>query len=170
MFLRVWGTVEGWLVGLCGLAGLLLAVYQMISRYAFPDYFVDWAEESIVYLVVWGSWLASSGLVATDRHVRADLVIRLLPLRAQHWVELVNTLVGIVFCGVVAWIGIDIVTLSWDLDERSTSSLRMPMWIYFACVPVGTGLMTLRYVCRLWRLLAHRGDAPIDFGGTSHAH
>ena len=169
MLLRAWGAVEGWLIGLCGLAGLTLAVYQMVTRYAYPALFVDWGEETVVYLVVWGMWLAASGLVAENRHVRADLVIRLLPARAQHLLEIANTLVCLTFCGVVAWIGIDIATLAWELDERSTSSLRMPMWIYFASVPVGTGLMTARYLIRLWGLL-FRPAGMVDFGGASHAH
>lgn len=166
--LRLWSTVERWLVSLCGLAGLLLAVYQMGTRYLHPAWFVDWAEETVVYLVIWSIWLASSGLVAENRHVRADLVIRLLPGRVQFALEIVNTLVGLGFCGLVAWIGIDIVTLAMELDERSTSSLRMPMWIYFACVPVGTGLMALRYLVRLVALLRRREG--VDFGGASHAH
>ncbi len=170
MLLRIWDRVEGWLVGACGLAGLLLAVYQMASRYAWPAAFVDWAEEMVVFLVVWGSWLAASGLVEQNRHVRADLVIRLLPPRAQHIAEIFNTLVAIAFCGTVAWVGIDIATLALDLDERSTSTLRTPMWLYFACVPTGTGLMALRYIVRLYRLLFARGANPVDFGGASHAH
>ncbi|WP_374448234.1 TRAP transporter small permease [Stella sp.] len=166
--LGLWRVVERWLVSLCGLAGLLLAVYQMGSRYLQPAWFVDWAEETVVYLVIWAIWIASSTLVEENRHVRADLVIRLLPPAAQYWIEIANTLVGLAFCGLVAWIGIDIVTLAIELDERSTSSLRMPMWLYFACVPVGTGLMALRYVQRLAGLL--RGRRDVDFGGASHAH
>lgn len=166
--LCLWRTVERWLVSLCGLAGLLLAVYQMGSRYLQPAWFVDWAEETVVYLVIWSVWIASGTLVEENRHVRADLVIRLLPPSARYWIEIANTLVGFAFCGLVAWIGIDIVTLAIELDERSTSSLRMPMWIYFACVPVGTGLMALRYAQRLVGLLRKRGD--VDFGGASHAH
>jgi len=169
MIVRAWGAVEGWLIGLCGLTGLGLAVYQMVTRYAFPALYVDWAEETVVYLVVWGMWLAASGLVAENRHVRADLVIRLLPPRAQYLFEIANTAVCLVFCGVIAWVGIDIATLAWELDERSTSSLRIPMWIYFACVPVGTALMTLRYAMRLWQL-ARRPEGMVDFGGASHAH
>ena len=105
--LRLWGTVERWLVSLCGLAGLLLAVYQMGTRYLHPAWFVDWAEETVVYLVIWSIWLASSGLVAENRHVRADLVIRLLPGRVQFALEIVNTLVGLGFCGLVFY-GFDI--------------------------------------------------------------
>ena len=165
--IRSWNAIERWLVSLCGLAGLLLAVYQMGTRYLQPAWFVDWAEETVVYLIIWAIWLVSSSLVAEDRHVRADLVIRLLPARVQRAVEIVNTLVAIAFCGLVAWVGIDIATLAVELDERSTSSLRMPMWIYFACVPTGTGLMALRYVLRLGGLL--RGE-KIDLGGASHAH
>lgn len=168
--IRIWNTIELVVISLCGLAGLTFAMIQIVTRYAFPAQFIDWAEEVIVYLIIWGIWLSASQLVHENRHVRADLVVRLFPARLQRMIEIANTVAAIFFCGLIAYVGIDIVTLSYDLDERSVSSLRMPLWLYFACVPVGTGLMAVRYVIRLWKLLFRYHPADVGFSESSHAH
>jgi C4-dicarboxylate transporter DctQ subunit len=39
------------------------------------------------------------------------------------------------------------------LDERSSTGLEFPMWIYYAALPTGGGLMAVRYIMRLIRFL-----------------
>jgi len=39
------------------------------------------------------------------------------------------------------------------LDERSSSDLQFPMWLYSAAIPTGATLMTGRYLIRLYRYL-----------------
>ncbi len=39
------------------------------------------------------------------------------------------------------------------LDQRSSSDLQFPIWIYYLALPVGGGLMLIRYLARLFRYL-----------------
>jgi C4-dicarboxylate transporter DctQ subunit len=50
----VWDTIERTLVGLLGALAMLIGIAQVAGRYFFPAYAISWAEEVIVYLVVWG--------------------------------------------------------------------------------------------------------------------
>ena len=93
--------------------------------------------------------IVSSQLVRTDGHVRPDLVLRVLPARRQRWVEIFNCLVAIVFCAGMVWYGWEVVDTALLLDQRSSSDLQFPMWIYYLALPVGGGLMLIRYVIRL---------------------
>ena len=71
-----WDKVERALIGLLGLAAMIVGLVQVVGRYVAPRYAISWAEEVIVYLVVWGIMLAASQLVRTDGHVRdPDLLI-----------------------------------------------------------------------------------------------
>ena len=88
----------------------------------------------IVYLIVWGIMLAASQLVRTDGHVRPDLVLRAVPPRVQRWMEVLNCIAALVFCVGLVWYGWSIVATSWQLDERSSSDLQFPMWIYYAAL------------------------------------
>jgi C4-dicarboxylate transporter DctQ subunit len=148
-----WDKVERFLIGLLGAAAMLVGLVQVVGRYIAPRYAIFWAEEVIVYLIVWGIMLASSQLVRTDGHVRPDLVLRATAPRLQRWMEVTNCIAAIAFCAGLAWYGCSIVGTSWQLDERSSSDLQFPMWLYSAAVPTGALLMTGRYLNRLYRYL-----------------
>ena len=85
--------------------------------------------------------IVSSQLVRTDGHVRPDLVLRLVPPRGQRIMEIFNCLVALVFCGGMVWFGWQIVNTALLLDERSSTDLEFPMWIYYASLPAGGALM-----------------------------
>jgi C4-dicarboxylate transporter DctQ subunit len=150
---NVWDKAERFLIGLLGAAAMLVGLVQVVGRYIAPRYAISWAEEVIVYLVVWGIMLAASQLVRTDGHVRPDLVLRATSPQVQRWMEVTNCIAAIAFCAGLAWYGWSIVGTSWQLDERSSSDLQFPMWLYSAAVPTGAVLMTGRYFNRLYRYL-----------------
>jgi C4-dicarboxylate transporter, DctQ subunit len=149
--LAPWDWVERTVVGLLGLFALTIAVVQVFGRYIDPAHAITWAEEVIVYIVVWAVMIIASQLVRTDAHVRPDLVLRLLPPHVQRWLEIFNCLVAIAFSSGMVWYGQQIAGSALLLDQRSSSDLQFPMWIYYLALPVGGGLMSLRYIIRLLR-------------------
>lgn len=149
--LTAWDWVERIVVGLLGAFALVIAVLQVFGRYIDPADAITWAEEVIVYVAVWAVMIVASNLVKTDGHVRPDLVLRILPAHAQRWVETFNCLVAIVFCLGMVWYGWDVVNTALLLDQRSSSDLQFPIWIYYLALPVGGGLMLVRYCIRLVR-------------------
>jgi len=123
----------------------------VFSRYIDPRLAVGWGDEVVVYLTVWAIFISTSQLVRTDGHVRPDIVLRLMPARGQRVMEIFNCLVALAFCGGLVWLGIEICRQSLAADERSITGLEFPMWIYYAALPVGSALMVIRYVIRLYR-------------------
>ena len=83
--------------------------------------------------------------------MRPDLVLRLLRPGVQRWVEMFNCLVAIAFTSGMVWYGWQVVSTAILLDQRSSSDLQFPIWIYYMALPVGGGLMLLRYIIRLVR-------------------
>ncbi len=149
----VWDTIERTVTGLLGLLAMLVGIVQVEGRYFFPQYAICYAEEVIVYLVVWAVMIISSQLVRTDGHVRPDLILRLVPPGGQRWMEVFNCLVALAFCIGLTWYGWQIVDTSILLDERSSSDLQFPMYIYYLAMPAGGLLMTIRYLIRLYRFV-----------------
>jgi C4-dicarboxylate transporter DctQ subunit len=148
---RLWNRVESTLVGVLGAVALLTAVVQVFGRYIDPANAITWAEEVIVYIAVWAVMIAASHLVRSDGHVRPDLVLRLLRPGAQRWVEMFNCLVAIAFTFGMVWYGWQVVDTAQMLDQRSSTDLQFPLWIYYAALPAGGLLMLIRYVIRLLR-------------------
>ncbi len=136
-------------MGLLGLCALVVALWQVVGRYLTPTHAISYAEEVIVYLIIWAVMIASSQLVRRDGHVRPDLVLRVLPQQVARWMEVFNCLVAIVFSAAMLWYGAYIVQGSIQIDERSSSDLQFPMWIYYLALPTGGALMLVRYIIRL---------------------
>ncbi len=162
-----WDRVERLLVGLLGAIAMVIGVVQVVGRYFFPAYAISWAEEVIVYLVVWGVMIISSQLVRTDGHVRPDLVLRLAGPNGQRWMETCNCVVALIFCIGMVWYGTSIAHTSWLLDEHSSTDFGFPMWLYYSALPVGGLLMTVRYVIRLCRYVFRFDPATMTVGHTA---
>jgi len=148
--LNLWNRVERNLIGLLASVALAVATYQMLARYFMPSLPTSWTGEVIIYLIVWSVFIAASLLVHEDGHVRADLVLRLLSTRRQRAVEIFNIVAALVFCLVLTYYGVLLTWDSYDMGERSITALRFPLWLYYAALPVGFGLMSLRYLRRLY--------------------
>ena len=162
--LFAWDWVEQGLVGVLGLVAIVIGVVQVVGRYVDPHNAISYAEEVIVYLLIWAVMISSSQLVRSDGHVRPDLVLRLVPLRAQRWLEVFNCLVAIVFSAGLIDYGWQIVSTALLLDEHSATDLQFPMWAYYAALPVGSGLMLLRYLIRLARFVFFYDPATMAVG------
>jgi C4-dicarboxylate transporter DctQ subunit len=57
-----------------------------------------------------------------------------------------------------------IVETSFALDERSSSDLQFPLWLYSAAIPTGAALMSGRYLIRLYRYLFAFDPATMTVG------
>ena len=150
--LALWDLVEETLVGLLGLLALGIGVWQVLGRYVVPGRSISYGEEVTVYLIVWAIMIVASQLVRLDGHVRPDLVLRLIPARAQRFVEAGNCLLGLCFSAGLVWYGWQIVDTALLIDEHSSTDLQFPMWIYYLSLPTGAALMAMRYLIRFLRL------------------
>jgi C4-dicarboxylate transporter DctQ subunit len=146
---KIWDRAEQAIVGMLGLLALACALWQVLSRYLVPQHAIGYAEEVIVYCLIWAVMIVSSQLVRTDSHVRPDVVRNVVPVAVARWLEMFTCAAAIVFCGALVWYGWQIVDTAQVIDERSASDLRFPMWIYYAALPTGGALMGVRYAIRL---------------------
>jgi C4-dicarboxylate transporter, DctQ subunit len=156
--MKTWDRAERAIVGLLGLAALAIALWQVLSRYFFPQESISYAEEVMVYLLIWGIMIVSSQLVSTDSHVRPDIVRNIVPASVVRWMEVFNCVAAVIFCGALTWYGWQIVAIAQQIDERSSSDLRFPMWVYYAALPAGGLLMSIRYTIRLIKVAAGSGE------------
>jgi C4-dicarboxylate transporter DctQ subunit len=147
----VWDRIERILVGVLGAFAMAIAAFQVFGRYVAPGAAITWAEEVIVYIAVWAVMIIASQLVRSNGQVRPDLVLRLLRPGIQRWVEMFNCLVAMAFTFGMLWYGWAVVGTALMLDQRSSSDLQFPLWIYYLALPTGGALMFGRYVVRLVR-------------------
>lgn len=154
-FIELWDTVELNLTGILSLFALCAAFYQVITRY-FLNWAPEWAEESVLYLIIWAVFIIGSKLVREDHHVGADFLIQKLPFRIKRKVAIITSILALLFCLIVVFYGVQIVSMALQSDERSPTRMRFPMWIAYLSVPVGCFLMAISYTYRIYNLLKER--------------
>jgi len=136
-------------VGGLGLAALLLASVNVLLRTFRPQAAIEWGDEVQVYLVVWAVCLSFSAVTAADRHIKADLFVGMLPQGLRHALALFGETLGLIVSLLLGWFAYQVTYETWDFGDVSTTTLRFPLWIYQASLPLGMGLMALRYLLRL---------------------
>jgi len=147
-----WTRVEKFIAGVLAFSATLIAFYGVITRYIFkrPP---DWAEEVVIYLIIWAVFITASILAAEKGHVAATLIVERFSIRTRRYLAVFNGVVAIVFCVLVSILGCKIVSAAYINDERSLTALRFPVWIPYLSVAAGCTLVALRYVLRVLRLI-----------------
>jgi len=148
--------LEQTIVGALALAALMVCCYNILVRYFAPAYTLDWSDEVQVYIIVWAIFLVLGVVTATDRHVKADLFVGMFSKPAQARLLLFGDLLGLGFSCMLVYYGTIITWQSYDFGDLSISSLRFPLWIYFAALPTGCLLMAIHYVLRIARFFRPR--------------
>lgn len=132
-----------------GLLALLLAImigvaaYQVIARNLF-DSGLLWGDGLVRVLVLWVTLLG--GMVASrqDEHIRMDLAGRFLSGGANRVVRRLTSAFTVVICGLFAYHSARFVWL--DYQDGIIAFAAVPAWVCEAIMPVGAGVMGLRYL------------------------
>lgn len=149
-FMRRWTQAETVLVGILLVVALAVFLWGSFLRYFSPANAIDWAEEIAAYCIVWATVISGSALMHEKRHITADILARQLPSPLSRTVALAMMLLTLAFCAAMAWYGWQATRFADLLDERSASTLRLPMaWMLFLALPVGMTLMVVRLVLML---------------------
>ncbi|MGD9806113.1 MAG: TRAP transporter small permease [Hyphomicrobiaceae bacterium] len=142
--------LENLLMALLSVLGLALVVNDVVLRYFFPRHLTDWGMEFTIYFTVWATFIAGAPLVREARHVRADILLIMLPPTVQRILEIIALLVGLAFVVALSWYGWQMVLNSYSLGERGESSAHFPLYLYYMSLPFGTTLMIPPFLYRLY--------------------
>lgn len=136
------------------LAGIAINFANVVSRYLF-DFALYWAEEIMVFVVVWCVFIGAVAVAFNGAHLKMDLLSARLP---SPWKEAVNGLTALLFvgCGVFvavqSWIAIRLFAESGDVSVTAS----VPMVIPHAALPIGMVAMVLAVLLRFGAYLHNR--------------
>ena len=136
----------------CASALLLTAVLLFVNvvlRYVFSAS-TSWAEELIRYLMIWITFIGGSVCVRKGAHIRMDFLLTLIPKAAHRWVNRLVFLVAAFFCAALFWYSFQLVLFTVELEQTSPA-MKLPMWIPYLAMPLGSALMALRFVQMIFR-------------------
>jgi TRAP-type C4-dicarboxylate transport system permease small subunit len=106
-------------------------------------------SEDILYLM---TLLAAPWLLRQGQHIRVDIILRALPVRAAWLLEWVGDIVGLLCCLYFVWYGYLITRASYDAGSISIKTLVTPEWWTLAPLPLGFALLGIEFIFRMHRL------------------
>jgi len=157
--------IENGILTVLVLVLVALAGTQIFMRNAFGGGFL-WADPFLRTLVVWTAMLGALAAVRDDKHIAVDVLQRFLPSGAQRAARALTLLFAAAICAALAWYGWGLVSV--DLDGGANSDFGVPNWMLESILPIGFGLMALRFVLRAFAAPAHIAglSAPESLGDT----
>lgn len=126
---------------------LVLAFVNVVSRFAL-HMSMSFTEEIVTSLFVLASLSGSSIAVRGKAHLGLDFFTGYLPANVQRILEVLAIILALVFCGIILYYGILMVGHEFLMGQK-TATMQWPEWILGLTVPIGSGLLVIRYVLSL---------------------
>jgi TRAP-type transport system small permease protein len=141
--------------GLAKLALVLMMLVmgaELVLRNAF-GYSWQATDETAGYLLVAVTFLSLATSQAHGGFHELLLVKNRLSPRARGWLEVAMQVICLACAAVLTWYFMRLVIGSWNSEERSMASLRMPLWIPRLAMPLGTAALCVTLVLTIRRTL-----------------
>ena len=160
---RLAGVIAACLIGF----GVLVICDMVIERYVF-NLTTVWQIDVVTYSTVAATFIGSAYVLMTRGHVNVDILPIYLGPAPRWWLALLTILAALAFCVVLFVLCTIYWHEAWAGNWRSDTVWRARLWIPYAAMPIGLGLLLLQYVAELICLLT--GRSP-PFGlGNDRAH
>jgi len=139
---------------------IFLAFLQVLLRNFF-DQGLLWGDILLRHLVLWVGFIGASLATRDEKHISIDLFGRFVHGNSKHIIHLITNL----FAVFVSYLLTD---ASWYfvMDEKmagTTIFSDIPVWYFQIIIPVGFGLITLRFLLlaikNIRNLIFHKRDA-----------
>jgi len=162
-FGRATAAVEDALLVLMLAAMILLAGSQIVLR-NFWDIGLAWGDPLLRVSVLWIGLLGAMAATRDDNHISIDILYRLLPVTGKNISRAITDLFTAVVCGYIAWHGGLLVAL--EKQDESIVFASVPAWITELIIPVGFGVMALRFLTYFVLRLFGKLKVPVTDDGN----
>lgn len=158
-------TLDRWLVRVedalaaLGILGLLFVIGAVCLEIVLRNFFSlpqVWVIEFSEYALLYITFLGTAWLLRTDGHVSVDLLTNALDGTWRRRLALLSAAIGLAVALVLTVFGV-IVTL--DLLHRGVfkpTVMEFPTWRVVVIIPIGSALLSLRFLHRLLALWCGR--------------
>ena len=177
--------LEEWIITFLIGAATLVIFAAVLHRYSaglpipgLQDWLIGlnmgWAQELCIYMFVWMAKFGAAYGVRTGIHVGVDVLVTRLPDTWRVKCVLLGIFGGVLFTGIIGTLGSMFVwengmhyavfnKLGMDLTDiyegPTTPDLEWPTWIVYSAIPLGSYLMSFRFLQVGWGFF-RTGELP----------
>ena len=120
---------------------------NVVARYVF-NWGVPWADELVRYEIVWMVFIGGSVATRKGMHIGVDILTTFSPPKARTAILLLINSISLAFCLVLVVNGAELVAQIM-MFRQVAPALQVPMWVVQLAIPIGGGLMALRFFQRI---------------------
>ena len=142
---------EDWSMFLLIALASCLGMYQIILRYLF-SWGNDWVEAYMIMFIVYAALIAASVAVRRNIHVKLDVIVKQCSLKVQWYVNIIANSLCLIYTACLWLFGCMFVEQVIRYDDINILS-DLPEWVHYMAVPIGMGLMSIRYFQELYFLI-----------------
>src|SRR5260221_8121459 len=155
---QFFGYIAAGLIGL----GVLVVCHMVFVRYAL-NHNTIWQTDFVTYSLVAATFIGSPYVLMTRGHVNVDVLPHYSGPRVRYWLAIFAAAVTLTFCLAFTVFTFEFWKEAWDNKWVSDTMWRARLWIPYAAMPIGLGIMSLQCLADLASLISGR-EAP--FGIT----
>jgi len=162
-FVTVISRLSGLVAACLIAAGVVVVCHMVFVRYALNENTI-WQTDFVTYSLVAATFIGAPYVLLTKGHVNVDVLPIYVGDRARYWMALFAAVLSFAFCVVMTYLTVHFWLESWENNWVSDTMWRARLWIPYAAMPAGLGILSLQYVVDLINLLSGReppfGIAP----------
>ena len=158
--------VIGWIAAAILLVTFCLLTFSVFARYVAVGWQIDWILEVVVFAIAWAVLLGVARIEKRAGHIRVDFVVARLDDRWQRTAEILSLLFALAVGLFFVWSGKLVVEDAIRWGERTDSTLRIPLWVYYSALSTSFAIHALFILERLYNVV--RG-APLMLHGEDLA-
>ncbi len=146
----------------CGVfaAGLIAASVVVVCEMVIVRYVLNqttiWQTDFVTYSLVGATFIGAPYLLLSRGHVNVDVLPHYLGQKGRFRLALASMLMALGFCLVMTVLTSQFWYEAWANNWKSDSMWRARLWIPYASMPVGLGILSLQYIAELLKLVTGR--------------
>ena len=135
--------------------GVIVVCEMVFVRYVLNQTTI-WQTDLTTYCLVAATFVGSPYVLSVRGHVNVDVLPHYTNARRRWWLALFASILSLAFCVTVAVLTFQFWKEAWDHKWVSDTMWRARLWIPYASMPIGLGILTLQCVADLLSLVAGR--------------
>ena len=124
-----------------------LSTYRMITI---------WQTDFVTYSLIGATFIGAPYLLLSRGHVNVDVLPLYLGAKGRYRLALASMLMALAFALIMTVLTFQFWQEAWENNWRSDTIWRARMWIPYASMPIGMGLLSLQYIVEIIKLVTGR--------------
>jgi len=143
-------AVENTLIVVLLTVMIVLAGGQILLRNLW-DMSISWGDPLLRVSVLWIGLFGAMAAARHDKHIRINVLQRFVPTRVADIGRMITDLFAALVCGLVSYHAVHLVLVEMSTGGHAFGSV--PSWVCELIIPVGFGVMALRFLLSSLMLL-----------------